>query len=357
MNMIIGIIVFLIVLFIYLHIYFQLKTSNDLEIYNIESLSKEKLEEICDLKQPILFKQNLLNDNFSNVLKINELNKSYGNFDIKLVNLNKYLNSKSNIVIDEDSPIYVPIKLSTALDLFNKDKDSKYYTENNYDFIEESCLIKHFRQNDGFLRPYMVSNCEYDIILSSSNVQTPLKYNITYRNFFIVTEGKIKIRLIPPKSSKYLYAINDYNNFTFYSPVNVWQPQDEYKKDFNKVKYLDVSISPGNCFYIPPYWWYSMSFDSSSLLTTLKYKTYMNTFSNLPKYIMKFLQLQNVKHKRFNGVDNNENDINENENINNENENINNENINNENENINNENTNKNDVISHTSSLTLGSPI
>ena len=42
----IAIIIFCITLFLYLHIYYQLKTSNDLEIYEIENPSKEKLEEI-----------------------------------------------------------------------------------------------------------------------------------------------------------------------------------------------------------------------------------------------------------------------------------------------------------------------
>ena len=46
--------IFCIVLFLYLHIQFHLKTSNDLEIYTIEEPSKEKLEEICDLRQPVI---------------------------------------------------------------------------------------------------------------------------------------------------------------------------------------------------------------------------------------------------------------------------------------------------------------
>ena len=32
--------------------------------------------------------------------------------------------------------------------------------------------------------------------------QTPLKYELNYRNFFLVTQGSIKVKLIPPKSAK-----------------------------------------------------------------------------------------------------------------------------------------------------------
>ena len=55
LNWIIAIFIFCLVLFIYLHINFHLKTSNDLEIYEIDNVSKEKFEELCDIRQHILF--------------------------------------------------------------------------------------------------------------------------------------------------------------------------------------------------------------------------------------------------------------------------------------------------------------
>ena len=54
-NILIGVFIFCLVLFFYLHIQFHLKTSDDLEIYEIEQASKTKMEEICDLRQPVLF--------------------------------------------------------------------------------------------------------------------------------------------------------------------------------------------------------------------------------------------------------------------------------------------------------------
>ena len=58
MNYFIAIFIFCVVLFLYLHIYYHLKTSNDLEVYTIEKPSKDKLEEICDLRQPVIFDYN-----------------------------------------------------------------------------------------------------------------------------------------------------------------------------------------------------------------------------------------------------------------------------------------------------------
>ena len=51
MTYIIGFFIFCIVLFIYLHVQFQLRTSDDLEIYELDNVSKERMEEICDLRQ------------------------------------------------------------------------------------------------------------------------------------------------------------------------------------------------------------------------------------------------------------------------------------------------------------------
>ena len=52
-KFVISFFIFCLVLFLYLHVQFQLKTSNELEIYEIENeLTKEKMEEICDLRQP-----------------------------------------------------------------------------------------------------------------------------------------------------------------------------------------------------------------------------------------------------------------------------------------------------------------
>ena len=61
MKYLITIFIFFILLFLYLHIQYHLKTSNDLEIYTIEQPSKEKLEEICDLRQPVIIDYNIEN--------------------------------------------------------------------------------------------------------------------------------------------------------------------------------------------------------------------------------------------------------------------------------------------------------
>ena len=283
MHIIYIILIFCIVLFLYLHIYFQLKTSDDLEIYEIDYPSKEKLEEICDLRQPVLFHYD--NERILESCQRKTILDTYGAFDVKIRNIKQ--SSEDNL--------YVPIAFSNALTVLNEDKEMKFVVENNGDFLEETGLLKSYKYNDAFLRPFMVSQCLYDYIIAGEGVQTALKYEINFRNYILVVEGSVKIKLAPPKSAKYLYPVNDYENLEFSSPINPWQVQGKYRADFDKVKCLDIVMKKGQILFLPAYWWYSIEFTKETSICTFNYKTYMNTVAILPQLVMKLLQTQNVK--------------------------------------------------------------
>jgi hypothetical protein len=262
-----------------------LKTSNDLEVYEIEQPSKEKLEEICDLRQPVIF--DYQNESLLETCKLSQIAEHYSAFDIKVRNVKE---------VDDNTDLHIPVTLKAALSLFNSDKDAKYMSEKNGDFLEETGIIKNYKYNDAFLRPPMVSNCFYDFLTASQNTETVLQYSVNYRNFYLVTHGVIKIKLIPPKSARYLYPVDDFENFEFRSPVNPWTIQREYKADFDKIKTLEIELMPGKIIYIPAYWWYSIKFmEPVSSVCVFKYRTYMNTVAILPRLCMKTLQRQNIK--------------------------------------------------------------
>jgi hypothetical protein len=198
----------------------------------------------------------------------------------------------------------MPLMLNSANLLFNEDKNSTYFSENNYDFLQETGVIKNLKYNDQFLRPPMVSNCNYDIMLGSSGTYTPFKYEINYRNFFLLTQGTAQIKMTPPHSARYLYPNYDYENFEFTSPINAWNPQSKYVADFDKVKCLEFTLLPGKILFIPAYWWYSIKFnDSNTSISCFRYKTYMNNLSTIPYIFMHMLQLQNVKRNVVKKID------------------------------------------------------
>ena len=284
MEIIIGIFIFCLVLFIYLHIQFHLKTGEDLEMYEIEQPSKEKLEEICDVRQPVLF-------DFDCQKIIESSNKTYiannyQAFELKIRNIKE---------TDTNSELYIPLPMHASMKLFEEDKNAMYLSEKNLDFLEETGVVKNLKYNDEFLRPYMVSNCNYDVMMGSNGTCSPFRYEINYRNFFLLTQGSAQIKLAPPHSTKYLYPIYDYENFEFKSPIDPWSPQPKYAADFDKIKCLEFTLTPGKTLFIPAYWWYSIKFNKNTSISVFNYRTYMNNIAVVPYIGMHALQIQNIK--------------------------------------------------------------
>lgn len=284
MKILIGFCIFCLVLFIYLHVQFHLKTSQDLEMYEVEQPSKNRLEEICDLRQPVLFDFNC--EKIIETSNRNYISNNYNAFELKIRNVNEN---------DSSTELYIPLPLHAALKLFDEDKSATYFSENNADFLDETGVGKHFSYNDEFLRPYMVSNCNYDLIMGSSQTTTPFRYEINYRNYLLLTQGSAQIKLAPPHSIKYLHPEYDYENFEFRSPVNPWKPQSNFSADFDKIKCLEFTLQPGKTLYIPAYWWYSIKFNDNTSISCFNYRTYMNNIAVLPYFFLHALQIQNIK--------------------------------------------------------------
>ena len=276
----------MVVLFIYVHVFFHINTSDDLEVYEIKMPSKDKLEELCDLKQPvkITYKNDVLNNHFNK----QELVRNYGAFDVSIRNASTENNA--------NSLKHITLTLQTTIELLEKDDEAAYFTERNQSFIQETTLIKQLKMADSMLRPYMVSSCHYDVMFGSKNTVTPLRREVSYRNYFYVTEGSVTVKFAPNKYTKYLYSETDNELFEFRARVNPWDPQESYKNDFNKVQFMEVTIKQNEMVFIPAYWWYSVRFNSvNSTLVSFKYFTYMNTVSVSPKLMLHYLQRLNTK--------------------------------------------------------------
>ncbi len=292
MKYTIAIFLFIIVLFIYVHVCYHLKTSSDLEVYEVDNVSKERLEDICNHRQPILLDNHM--QEFINNCNLQEVKKNYGAFDINIRNVKE---------TDDKTDLYIPFTLEGANSLFEKDSEQRYCTENNRDFLKETALIKTYQYNDVFFRPPMVSSCVYDFLSGSKETTTPLRYNVYHRNYFIITEGEATVKLVTPDSTKYLYEHKDYENYEFRSPVNPWDVQPTYRADFAKFKTLELKLVPGKILFIPPYWWYSIRYDSVSSISTLQYNTYLSMLSLIPTLAIHKLQLLNIKREHIKKAD------------------------------------------------------
>jgi len=300
MQIIINLMIFLITLFLYIHINFQCRTNNDLEIFDIDNITKDQLEEVCNYKQPILFKFYM--DDLNNNLKLDDILSKYRTFDVNIRNILESANNTTinNNLPDNDATI-LPLQLKETEKLIYKDTSGTYISEYNKDFIEDTTLKRHFESSDIFLRPHLCSECQYDIIFGSQDSYTPLRYELNVRNFIYVVDGSVEIMLTIPNNSKYLDVVKDYELFEFRSRYNPFN--QTHVEQLERVKFLTVTLSPGDILFIPFKWFYTIKFSSSkTVVATLKYRVVMNTLAIIPDLGYRFLEHQNIKFNFLNTI-------------------------------------------------------
>jgi len=267
MNILLFICSLILVLFLYIHIQHHYYSSNDLEIYDADTINmkKQDFDELLSYRQPVIF-----NHEFANFLchncSLRYLLQTYHNFDVNISG--------------------APIRLSSAIELFQK---TQVISEDNNELLNDSGISSRISMNDSFFRPSFLFSTSYDVIVASPNTHTNLKYEICYRTFIIPTEGNIRIKCCPPKN--YIHLPNTDN----ISSVNCWNEQ-EINTICPKVKFLEINVNVGQILYFPPYWWYSIcSVDTISSVAVVKYSTFMNNVANAHIFIHQFLQNQNTK--------------------------------------------------------------
>ena len=285
-----SVLIFCFIVFIYLHITYQWKTGEDLEIYEVNINSHSQLQEICEVRQPVLFH---LGGNqvktFNQQIQPPFLDK-YNHLDVKVKDIYEYQNPTTKTV----EPI--TLSYSSAKSLTEKDPNQRYISENNSEFIQESSFKNVYSQLDTYLRPHFCAFHHYDILFGSRNAHTPLKYHTHSHYFLTVSSGKIHVKLAQRKSKKYLQYQTDYENLEFYSPINIWNPQHTDLESLEKIKFLELDISPGQFLYVPPYWWYSIQYSNhpSTIVCEFRYNTLMNVLANSYDWTSHLLQRHNI---------------------------------------------------------------
>ena len=278
MELIVSCLVFCVVLFLYVHIYNHVKTSNYLEVYEIENLSKDKFEDLINFKQPLL----LNNDILLNNITIDYLINNYPTFDLNLYNKQKDLVLK--------------IKIEEFNNILNIDTSNNFISYNNKEFLEETTIDKILSSNDSFFTPYNVCNKMYDIIMGKKDTTTQLKYSINSRNILYLSSGKIEVTLCPPKYYKNLHVQKKYELLDFYSAIDINNVQPIYKNDYYKIKFLRVVLNTNQVLLIPPYWFYSIKFVEENTVAFLNsYRTFTSNIAILPDLFMQILQQNNLK--------------------------------------------------------------
>ena len=289
-------IIFIIVLFLYIHITSHYKKSEDLEIYEADYSNAKQIQEICDIKQPVLFdigsgipEELIVRPNLEEIEELAE--KS--NYEIHIKDTTDIHNNPD---IAGDS-IVLPFR--SGYGLIETDKKSLFFSENNHEFVTE--VLPYMRDMDEYLKPTFVGQTKYDLLFGSDKSYTACRYHTEYEKFLFVKSGKIQVKMTPWKSRNYLHPENDYINYEFRSPIDIWNPQLQYKKDVENIKFLEFEVMDGFILYVPPFWFYSIRFMSGdtkpAIIESYTYNSIMNIAANLPQWSLYYLQQSNTKTK------------------------------------------------------------
>lgn len=285
MNFLMTFLIFILILFLYVHVNDQHKKSEDLEIYEMDYTSNVELQKICNIKQPVIFEFEKIHPKiFSDVIQF----KKHENNDVQLKDVLDYWNPEINSVD--------PIVLSTSSfqTLIESDPKSHFFMENNEVFLEESGIACQIGELDEYLKPSFNIHSKCDLLIGSVNCVTPIRFHTDYRRFYVVTSGKISVKMTSWRSRKYLNPIIDYDNYEFFSKMNVWTTQSTSEtttetnettmnetNDLNKMKFLEFDVHTGYVLYIPPYWWHSIKFHKDAEVVSVSYQTPINVLSNI----------------------------------------------------------------------------
>ena len=285
-----NIFIFILVLFFYLHIQHQFKRSEDLEIYEMDYLSNANLQEICAMKQPVLFKlESPITELFSKIhMEMKE--------EVCVKDVRDYLRVKDdNATIDA-----VSLSFSSAYGLMKTDNNHTFFSENNAEFILENGLEKIYAKiSDKIAEPWSAIKT-YDLLFGSAGVQTPWKYHTYSERFLAVSDGAgIRVKMTPWKSQKYLDLKQDFENYDFWAA----------NRKIPEMKTVDVVVKSGFVVFIPAFWFYTIEIiapvstdpantssvsDKTSFVASFSYSTPMNLLANLPNYGRYYLKQQTM---------------------------------------------------------------
>jgi hypothetical protein len=274
-------IVFCATLFVYVHVFYHLKVCDDLEVFRISPSTKDELETACELRQPVLFHHDppWLDAGYD----VASLHRLHSSGDLQIRNT-EHMRSTSEYAI--------PLSLGATSQLLTTDSESRFFTEHNWDFLEESGIAARIRANESFLRPHTTVSAEYDLLSGSAGAFTPFRYHVNFRHFIVVSCGTVQVRVSSPKASGVLSTIHDYDTMESRTGLDPWAPQDT---PLVHVPYADVTLRKGDVMFVPAYWWHSIKFDKGSSVVSLSYRTLMSTASIAHRFVLKFLQQQNTR--------------------------------------------------------------
>ena len=268
--------VFLVILFCYVHVQHQFKSGEDLEIYEYDVTTIKALQEMLELKQPVLFQLDLALGNNIEPLEFLEI-KDRRDYQCDILN-----KSVETIQLSGES----------ARRLMETDTKGWFYSNRNK---PNPSWKSFFSKMDKSLKPAFSFYTETDLIYGSKNARTTTSFHRESHVFLYVppetNRGSIRLKMTPPKSKLFLNPVIDYTYFENWSSVDLFEPHE-------KLQCIDFYVKPGYVVFIPPYWFYSIEFqEKENEVCMVKYTTGANFLANLKHIGFFHMQQQNIQEK------------------------------------------------------------
>lgn len=254
MNIFITILIFVAILLLYLHFMNEFKYAKELMVYDVEYTNRNELQKICELRQPFVFKLNLLSEDI--------------------------INKEQNMcVFDNKDNEFIQMSYVSLEDLFDKDTDGVYYSMKNQDFAKNE-LPMVFSEFNNYVNPYFSYNTSYDVLLGSSNSYTSLTQMRESDLFLFVKNGSIDVKMMT------------YNKDLDLTDLCLWN-----KTDAEKYNVTDVHLASTCVLHIPSWCLYTIRFNKNALVYSITHQTPTNIMVNTPNYCVNLLQEHNTEEK------------------------------------------------------------
>jgi hypothetical protein len=272
--------IFFVILFSYIHVQHQLKSGEDLEIYEYDFTTAKSLQDICQLKQPVIFALHLPFDGIVKPLEFLEIKdrRDYQQLPDSGSSNKKHIET-------------IQVSYESGRRLLDTDMKGWFYSNRNR--LNES-WTKWFKKMDPFLKPPFTLYTETDIIYGSRKARTTTVFH-RESHVYLYTPPEsnkgccIRVKMTPYKSSVFLDHVDDYTFYEYWSAVDLFEHHD-------RIQCIDFFVKPGYVLYVPPYWFYSIEFqDKENEVCMVKYTTGANVLANIKHLSLFYMQQQNIQ--------------------------------------------------------------
>lgn len=266
--------IFIVVLFVYVHVQFQLKTSTDTNVFELDGVIENRIDDVLNLKQPVVFRAAAAAAPNSELLDAFTKNGILA--PLKGADINVARSTGPDCPADN---IRISASIESSTKLF--DTEDKYYSDRNGNAMKRlpAATLRTLCTHTEQMKPPFCSKTSHDMIFGTQGATTRLQYSIMFRNYFTATNGTVHVKLIPPTTLPDLAITPDYYDMEFSTAKHIWS---DNAPDAAKWDVKDVTLYKGQTLSVPPYWGYTIRLTTpNAFVVSTKYTTYMTDMATI----------------------------------------------------------------------------